>query len=194
MAATAGAPPRLRRDASSLTTRSSGPLAPHSSKLRIVTKVFQTIVNGRHTVNDYAFLCTLGRGAYGEVVLARDLGHGQLVVRRPPPREEGMQLISLPPLHYRGRLGCKHTLTHGSPTYFDATSLSQAIKCYSKHRLLKIRDVVHVNGQMTYTTALDKVRNEIRVHRLLAAGGGHPAVARMVEVLADFSSDDMYLG
>ena len=96
-------------------------------------------------MNAYEFICTLGRGAYGEVVLARN----------------------------------------------RTTGAEVAIKCYSKHRLLKVRDVARVNGKMKITTALDKVHNEIRIHRLL---GAHPRVARLLEVLSDQSCDDFFLG
>lgn len=66
-----------------------------------------------------------------------------------------------------------------------------ALKAFSKSRLLKQRDMRTVGGVTVVTTALDKVFGEVAALRRL---GAHPHVAGLREVLADPSSDDIYLG
>jgi len=67
-----------------------------------------------------------------------------------------------------------------------------ALKCFSKSRLSKKRDIRKVGGRMAVTTALDKVGVELRVLAALSAAGGNPYVARLREVLNDPTSDDLY--
>jgi hypothetical protein len=83
---------------------------------------------------------------------------------------------------------------------------SQALKAFSKARLLKQRDVRRVGRQTLVTTGLDKVLSEVAVLRRLAScsassgtsgtsgssGGAH--IVGLRRVLADPDSDDMYLG
>ena len=63
-------------------------------------------------LNQYTFLNIIGRGAYAEVVLARDETSGELV----------------------------------------------GVKCFSKSRLMKKRDIRRVAGNMVVITGLDKVQ------------------------------------
>lgn len=65
-----------------------------------------------------------------------------------------------------------------------------AVKCFSKSRLMKKRDIRRVAGKMVVITALDKVQVEIQVMRVLASC---PNTVRLQAVLADPTSDDLYL-
>jgi serine/threonine protein kinase len=136
------------------------------SKVPVVSTVHVSYEGGRMTVNQYTFLSFLGRGSFAEVVLAR---------------------------HDAGLV---------------------AVKCFSKSRLMKKRgepvlpvgrestilmhtncsapaDIRRVAGKMVVITALDKVQVEIQVMRVLASC---PNTVRLQAVLADPTSDDLYLG
>lgn len=118
--------------------------APRAAPAPIVTRVRTSYVDGKLRLNQYTFLRAIGRGAYAEVVLARD----ELV----------QQYV--------------------------------ALKCFSKSRLTKKRDIRRVAGSMVVITGLDKVQVEIQ---LLRALGSRPTVVGLRAVLADPASDDLYL-
>lgn len=65
-----------------------------------------------------------------------------------------------------------------------------AVKCFSKSRLAKKRDIRRVGGSMVVITGLDKLQVEIQLLRLL---GSRPTVVGLRSVLADPASDDVYL-
>jgi len=67
----------------------------------------------------------------------------------------------------------------------------QAVKCFSKSRLLKKRDMVGGGLKARVVTALDKVQSEILVMQRL---GDHPNIVPLYAVLTQSSSDDLYLG
>ena len=151
--------------------------------LEIVTRVVTTYPNGSMRINQYTFLCHLGAGAYGEVVLARTEMTGALVVRlraalcclrshrhAPQPPPPGAASFPHPP---------------GSPR--------QAVKCFSKARLLKKRDIVGGGGGsgMRVVTALDKVQSEILTMQKLAP---HPNTVGLQAVLSESAADDLFLG
>ena len=56
-------------------------MATADGAVRVVTRVRTSVSDGCMNVNQYCFLAHLGAGAYGEVVLARDLNAGRYVVR-----------------------------------------------------------------------------------------------------------------
>lgn len=120
------------------TPRAAAPQAP------IVTRVRTSYVDGKLRLNQYTFLRAIGRGAYAEVVLARD--------------ELAQQFV--------------------------------ALKCFSKSRLAKKRDIRRVAGSMVVITGLDKVQVEIQLLRVL---GSRPTVVGLRAVLADPASDELYL-
>jgi serine/threonine protein kinase len=64
-----------------------------------------------------------------------------------------------------------------------------AMKCFSKTRLLKKRDVFRSGQRMVVVTGLDKVQREIQIMQHL---GKHPLLASLRAVLADATSDDLY--
>ena len=70
-------------------------------------------------------------------------------------------------------------------------AILQAIKCYSKSRLLKKRDISR-RGSATYVvTALDKVQAEIVIMQRVNL---HPNVVTLHSVMTESSGDDLFLG
>ena len=67
----------------------------------------------------------------------------------------------------------------------------QAVKCYSKSRLLKKRDIFRTAKGMKVVTALDKAQREVLLMRII---GDHPNIVRAREVITEPLKDEMYLG
>lgn len=137
------------------------------------------------SVNQYALLAHLGQGAYAEVLLAEDLSSGNLVVSTEPTML-GVLLGNHPARATRERAG------HIRAARIPPLHTVQAVKCFSKSRLLKKRDIYRTaNGTTKVITALDKVQSEIVIMHALRA---HDRIVALREVLTEPLKDELYLG
>ena len=117
-------------------------------------------------MNEYTFLASLGRGSFAEVALARN-PHGDLVVSR------------------QNHLNLLHRV------FVLITSLAlstlQALKCYSKPRLAKMKEFRRENGSMKVTSGLDKLEAALIIERQL----DDPHVVRLLELVDEPDSDSI---
>jgi hypothetical protein len=155
--------------------------------VEVVTRVRVRHADGVMRINDYVALSTLGQGSYGEVILARD---ERLAA---PAAAAGAAAGETEALMGGNATGGTSTGQRGSGSIKEQAPLV-ALKCFSKARLMKKRDIRRSGRRTLVVTALDKVQREIQLMRAMAARGGHPNVIALSAVLSDPGSDDLYFG